>query len=214
MENEKVLEKIKKLFELSKNNPSKEEAISAACKAQELMQQYNIALAEVENVDITKEEPIGEVEIDVPAKKWKYSLARTVADNFRCKHFLHGKGTIVFFGHKTDVMIAAETFNYLFDMGNSLGNKLYREAKAKYGYADNVYNSCVIGFVEGIKEALAEQSKALMVVVPEDVKELYADHTKGFRRVRTSTPRAYNGEAFRTGKTAGYNAMKRNALEG
>jgi len=33
----KVIEKIQKLFALSSNNPSEEEAISAACKAQKLL---------------------------------------------------------------------------------------------------------------------------------------------------------------------------------
>jgi hypothetical protein len=214
MENEKILEKIKKLFELSKNNPSEEEAKSAALKAQELLAQYHIEYAEVENVDLDKAEPIGEVSIDTPAKKWKYTLAHIVADNFRTKHYWHGKEQVVFFGHKTDVMIAAETYIYLFEMGNQLANKLCREAKKLRGYADNVYNSCVMGFCAGIREALAEQSVALMVVVPEDVKDEYRAISTNFRTFHTSAPRAYNGDAFNQGRTAGYNAMRRNALEG
>ena len=214
MENEKIMEKIKKLFELSKNNPSEEEAKAAALKAQELLVQYHLEYAEVENIDLDKAEPIGEVAIDVASKKWKYSLARIVAEANRCTHFFRGKNRIVFFGHQTDVMVAAETFEYLFDMGNKLGNKLYREAKEKYGYADNVYNSCVVGFVEGIKEALAEQSKALMVIVPDDVKDAYAEHSRGFRSFRTSQVRAYDGAAYRTGKSAGHAAMGRKSLEG
>ena len=214
MENEKIMEKIKKLFELSKNNPSEEEAKAAALKAQELLVQYHLEYAEVENIDLDKAEPIGEVEVDVASKKWKYSLVKIVAQANRCTHFFRGKNHIVFFGHQTDALVAAETFEYLFDMGNKLGNKLYREAKEKYGYADNVYNSCVVGFVEGIREALAEQSKALMVIVPEDVKDAYTEHSRGFRSFRTSQVRAYNGEAYRTGKSAGHAAMGRKALEG
>lgn len=215
MENEKILEKIKKLFELSKNNPSEEEAKSAALKAQELMQEYDVTYSEVEGVDLSKPcEEIDTASVDVPAKKWKYALAHTVADNFKCKMFLHGKDCIVFYGHRTDANIAAETFKFLFDMGNRLGNKLYREAKARYERTENIYNSCVMGFVAGIREALNEQSKELMVLVPEDVKEQYADFSKGFRVAHTSSPSAYRGDAFRTGKQAGYNAMKRNALEG
>lgn len=214
MENEKVLEKVKKLFALAENNPSAEEAKSAALMAQKLMMENDIAMWEVENVDLEKKEEIGEEEIEVPAKKWKYTLAHTVADNFRVKFFLRGKGTFIFYGHKTDAKIAVETFKYLFNMGNKLGMKLYREAKEKYGYADDVYNSCVMGFCAGIREALAEQSKALMVIVPEDVKEAYKERSAGFKTSHTSAPRAYDAGAFNTGKTHGYNAMKRNALEG
>ena len=214
MENEKILEKIKKLFELANNNPSAEEAKSAALKAQELMAQYHVEYAQVNGVDLDKVEAIGEVGVDTPAKKWKYTLAKICADNFRVKHYWHGKAQCVFFGHQTDVMIAAETFWHLFDMGNSLANKLYREAKNAGKWTDNVYNSCVMGFCAGIREALAEQSKALMVIVPEDVKKEYADFSKGFRTFHTSSPRAYHGDAYETGRQHGYNAMRRNALEG
>ena len=214
MENEKILEKIKKLFELANNNPSAEEAKSAALKAQELMMQYHIEYAEVNGIDLDKAEPICEVGIDTPAKKWKYTLAKICADNFRVTHYWHGKGQVVFFGHKTDILIAADTFEYLFNMGNTLANRLYREAKAAGRWTDNIYNSCVMGFCAGIREALAEQSKALMVIVPEDVKETYADFSKGFRTFRSNAPRAYHGDAFETGRKQGYNAMRRNALEG
>lgn len=214
MENEKVLEKIKKLFALAENNPCEEEAKSAALMAQKLMVENDIDMWEVEGVDLNKTEEIGEEEIEVPAKKWKYTLAHIVADNYRVKFFLRGKGTFIFYGHKTDAKIAVETFKFLFNIGNKLGNKLYREAKERYGYADNIYNSCVMGFCSGIREALAEQSKALMVIIPEDVKEAYKERSAGFTVSHTSAPKAYNGDAFRQGKSAGYNAMRRNALEG
>ena len=215
MENSKIVETIKKLFELSKNNPSQEEAKSAALKAQEMLAKHNIDIAEVENLSADKEvEEITEECVDVPAKKWKYTLAHAVADNFRVKFFMNGKNRFIFYGHKTDVAIAIETFKYLFDVGNKLGMKLYREMKATRGYADNVYNSCVMGFCSGVREALAEQSKALMVILPEDVKEAYNERSRGFKVCHASAPRAYNGDAFRRGKERGYSAMKRNALEG
>lgn len=214
MENEKILEKIKKLFELAGNNPSAEEAKSAALKAQELMAEYDISMADVDGIDISKTEPIGEVEIDVPAKKWKYTLAQIIAPNFKTKHYWHGKEQVRFFGHQTDAIIAAETFQYLFDVGNSLANKLYREAKARGEITENIYNSCVMGFCEGIRQALGEQSVALMVVTPEDVKDEYKEFSRGFGSFRASRPAAYRSGAYSTGKQAGYNAMRRNALEG
>lgn len=214
MENEKILERIKKLFELSKNNPSEEEAKSAALKAQEMLAQYHIEYAEVENIDLDKIEEIDEVTVDIPAKKWKYTLATIVSQNFRCKHLYYGNSKLIFYGHKTDANVAAETFNYLFKMGNKIGNKLAREAREARGYANNIYNSCVMGFCEGVREALAEQSKALMVVVPEDVKEQFSVRTAGCTHRTVHNPRAYKNSAYDTGKTYGYNAMKRNALEG
>lgn len=212
--NEKVIAKIKKLFALASNNPSEEEAKLASLKAQELLAQYHIEYADVECIDLDEVEEIDEVSVELPPKKWKYQLAGIVAENFRCRHFYCGKYRLIFYGHTTDATIAAETYKYLFDIGNRLGNKLAREARIKHGFADNVYNSCVVGFCAGIRDALAEQSKALMVIVPEDVNTNYKTRIGNARTMRLSPVRAYNGEAYETGRKLGYNAMKRNTLCG
>lgn len=210
----KIIERIKKLFELSRNNPSEEEAKSAALKAQELMAQHGIELTEVEGVTLEKDEKIEEVWVDVPAKKWKYTLAHIVADNFRCKFFMCGRSSFIFYGHETDAHIASETFKYLFNVGNALGNKLYREAKKAGEWTDNVYNSAVMGFCEGIRKALSEQSVALMVVLPEDVKTQYEKRSENFKVSHSSAPHVYNGSAYHKGVEHGYNTMRRKELKG
>lgn len=212
MENEKIIAKIKKLFALAENNPSEEEAKTAALKAQELLAQYHIEYADVEEIDLDRVEELDEVIVDVPAKKWKYTLANIVAKNFRCKHFFYGKQRVVFYGHQTDAKIASETFKYLFNMGNRLGMRLYNEARNAYRNTNNIYNSCVLGFCRGIEQALAEQSRALMVIVPEDVKDGYEKKVSGARTMSISGISAYRGDAYERGRQQGYNAMKRNAL--
>ena len=213
--NARVLEQIKKLFELARNNPSAHEAQAATLKAQELMAKNDIEMAEVENVDLSKEpEEIDTSVVEVGAKKFKYPLAHTVADNFKCKFYLNGKNRIVFYGHRTDARIAAETFRFLFEMADKMGTRLHHQAYRRGERTDGIYNSCVMGFIAGVRDALAEQSKALMVIVPEDVKEQYAQFSRGFKVSHTRSPEAYRGGAYREGRQAGYNAMKRNALEG
>lgn len=217
MAQEKLLEKIKKLFELASNNPSKEEAESAALKAQELLNKHHLDYAQINGISFDKIDPIGKVGIGVTTKKWKYMLAEICSNNYRVTHFWSRCGKeekLVFYGHKTDVMIAAETFQYLYKMGDTLAKKLYREAKAAGELTENIYDSCVIGFCVGIKEALAEQSKALMVVVPDDVKEKYAEMTKGFSNRTVRPPKVYRAKAFNEGREHGYNAMRQKALEG
>ena len=51
MEKEKIIDKIKKLLELSKNNPNKEEAILALTKARELMFKHDINIENIEKDD-------------------------------------------------------------------------------------------------------------------------------------------------------------------
>ena len=84
---EKIIQTIRKILELSKNNPSEEEAKSAALKAQEMLAKYHIDMREVEAIDLDTVDSIEEVKVNLPAKKWNYKLATIIANNFRCKHF-------------------------------------------------------------------------------------------------------------------------------
>jgi len=214
---EKIIQTIRKILELSKNNPSEEEAKSAAMKAQELLAKYHIDMKEVESIDIDTVESIEEVRVDVPAKKWKYKLARIVADNFRCRHFYIGKSVLVFYGHKTDADVASETYKYLFNVGNRLAGREVDKVFGKTGTSANVYNSFVAGFCAGIEEALGEQCKALMIVTPEDVKTSFEEMSKNFGTMKGGAMRiganAYCREAYESGKTEGRHAIRSKQIE-
>lgn len=219
MENtEKITQTIHKLLELSKNNPSQEEAQSAALKAQELLAKYHLDLKSVEDIDLDENEEIAENEVIIPAKKWKYTLATIIAENFRCKHFYKGKGTLVFFGHKTDTEVAADTFKYLFIIGNKLAGREVDKVFGETGTSAGVYNSFVSGFCSGVRDALGAQSKALMIVVPEDVTESYTERMKGCRHMNLSgLSVGFNSgcfNAYQRGKEEGRNALGRRQLEG
>ena len=218
MKTEKIIQTIKKVLELSKNNPSEEEAKAAALKAQELLAKYHIDIAEVEGLDSDKLESIVEISVNVPSKKWKYTLAQIVADNFRCKHFYYGKGVVVFYGHKTDAEVAAETFKYLFDMGNRCAGRVVDKVFAQTGTSAGVYNSFVVGFCDGVSEALAKQCTALMLVVPQDVKDSYAEKTKDFKSMNCGAMKTRANEhcrnAYASGKEKGREAVSSKQLEG
>ena len=217
MTNEKIIQTIRKVLELSKNNPSEEEAQSAALKAQELLAKYHIDMKEVEDIDLDALESIEEVRVDIPAKKWKYQLAQIVADNFRCKHFYIGKHTLVFYGHKTDADIAAETFKYLFNIGNRLAGREVDRVFGETGTSANVYNSFVAGFCAGIEDGLSVQCKALMIVTPEDVKTSFAERTKSMKNMSCGAMRIglneHCMEAYSNGKTEGRHAVRSRQLE-
>ena len=214
---EKIIQTIRKILELSKNNPSEEEAKSAALKAQEMLAKYHIDMKEVESIDIDAVESIEEVRVDLPAKKWKYRLAKIVADNFRCKHFYIGKSILVFYGHKTDADIASETYKYLFDIGNRLAGREVDRVFGETGTSTNVYNSFVAGFCAGIEEALGEQCKALMIVVPEDVNTSFAEMSKNFGTMKGGALRIgineHCSEAYSRGKTEGRHAVRSKQIE-
>ena len=214
---EKIIQTIRKLLELSKNNPSEEEAKSAALKAQELLAKYHIDMKEVESIDIDAVESIDEVHVDLPAKRWKYRLAKIVANNFRCKHFYIGRGTLVFYGHKTDAYVASETFKYLFNVGNRLAGREVDRVFAKTGTSNNVYNSFVAGFCTGLEEALGEQCQALMIIMPEDVKTSFAEMSKDWKPMSGGALRigcnSHCRDAYESGKTEGRHAARSRQIE-
>lgn len=214
---EKIIQTIRKILELSKNNPSEEEAKSAALKAQELLAKYHLDMKEIESIDVDEVESIEEVRVNIPAKKWKYKLARIVADNFRCQHFYIGKSTLVFYGHKTDADVAAETYKYLFDIGNRLAGREVDKVFGETGTSANVYNSFVAGFCAGIEEALGEQCQALMIVTPEDVKTSFEEKSKNFGTMKCGALHiginAHCAEAYENGKTEGRHAVRSKQIE-
>ena len=213
MENEKIIEKIRKTLELSRNNPSEEEAKAAALMAQKLLAKYHIDMADVEAVDLDKDEPIEEVYVDLPAKKWKYELATAVAQNFRCKHIYYGKSRVCFYGHKTDATVAADTFKYLFDLGNILAGREVDRVFKQTGTSRNVYGSFCRGFAAGIKEALGEQCQALMLVIPQDVSDSYNEMSKNFRTMCTSHTSGVYRDIYEKGKQEGRSAVQSRKLE-
>lgn len=214
---EKIIQTIRKLLELSKNNPSEEEAQSAALKAQELLAKYHIDTASVESIDINTVNSIEEVRVSLQAKKWKYRLAKIVANNFRCKHFYIGKSTLVFYGYKVDADVAANTFKYLFDVGNRLAGREVDRVFAETGTSANVYNSFVAGFCAGIEEILNQQCKALMIVTPEDVKTSFEEMSKTMGTMKCGAlcigGNEHCRDAYENGKTEGRHAVRSRQIE-
>ncbi len=188
---EKIIEKIKKILELSRNNPSAEEAASAALKAQKIMAEYHIDIAEIEAVEDVKN--ISEKQVNVgKGNKWKYLRAGIIAKNFRCKHFYYGKSVVVFYGYKEDAVIAAMTFEFLYENGNRAANNYYQKRR-KEALQDNYYfngkgikNAFLVGYLQGIKESLEKQCTALMLVIPKQVEERYKDISSGFKKMQNN----------------------------
>lgn len=218
MRNEKIIQTIKKVLDLSRNNPSEEEAKAAALKAQQLLAKYNIKESDL--VDDTTSENIVEKYSDVGLAKWKYTLASIVARNFRCEMFMCGK-RVYFYGYETDTEVACQTFEYLYKVGDKKANAYVRKVRKEIGTTSGVYNNFVLGFSKGVKEALDAQCTALMIVISEEVKESYSEYSKGFGTRSTSISTKVNWqtagsaiEAHKNGYKEGKNAMASRQLEG
>lgn len=209
MMNEKMLTKIRNLFDLSKNNPNENEAIAAAMKAQELMAKYDIGIAEVEGVQINKEiaHMVYSNTEKHEMKKWKLSLCTVIAPNFKCRVYVHNKTDVVFYGYKDDATVALETFSFLYNTGNKLAVKYYNQMKKVGKSTKGVMNNYLMGFVSGIREALDTQCTALMIVVPKEVNESFDGLSSGWSTKKHSMKYNSKGDAYQKGKLDGKDVM-------
>ena len=215
MDTEKIIAKIKKILELSRNNPSKEEAKAAALKAQRLMAEYHLSESNIDGVKDIKR--IMEKPVNVgTGNKWKYGLADIISKNFRCKRFWEEKEVIYFYGYKEDAEVAAMTFKFLFDMGSKLATQYYQNKrnqakKSRIQFnGKGLKNAFLMGYVDGIKEVLDRQCTALMIVTPKKVEEAYVERSKDFTIFNPKITYKIGNEgekAREEGRIAGRNTM-------
>ena len=214
MSSENVVSLVKKLLALAESKVNEHEAKLAAMKAQELIAKYNIVISEEE--EESNEIETVDVEV-VTGKKWKINLSVLVANNFRCKCFWVGKRRCCFYGYKNDAEVAKEVFSFLFKQGNKCANNLVYKYKVTKGFTDGVYKSFIYGYLVGLEQSLGENSKALMLVVPNEVKSSYEDMMKKSNPDNKSISgyegnNTIIGNAYDEGVLTGRNVMRKREL--
>lgn len=227
MANKAIIDRIKKLLALAKNNTNTAEATAAALKAQKL-----IADNDVSKADLYQDEPenICEVvdETNIKGNPWAKRLASAIADNFRCRWYLSQDGTrdmwtgrvtttnlsVVFMGYETDAEAARVTFDRLYEVGTKLANAEARRVRNETGSAYGVKNSFLLGYVSGIRKELEKQSVALVLIRPKAVDDYADDRTKGFRTSRSTVRNAGYDSAYDRGQTAGRDSVRSARMKG
>ena len=215
MTNEKILNKIKNLLDLSTSS-NEHEAKAAALKAQELMAKYDINPQSV--VDTTSYmDEISHIFVNDDGKhsmkKWKCLLASIIANNFRCKLYFHGN-SVVFYGYKRDAEIASEVFKFLFTAGNRLAVRYYNSYKKAGKSTRGVMNAYLRGFAAGVREDLEKQCTALMIITPKEVTDTFEDMTKGWKSKSSKMTSAHDVDAYNTGKKDGKGVSAGRSIEG
>lgn len=209
---DKIVDKIQKLFALAGNNPSEKEAQAAALKAQKLIAQYNLNEAEL---NPTAEKISYEVVItSIKQHKFHNTLGNIIAQSFACRVILLDK-RITFFGRSDNAKAAASTMEFVCKAMQRGGHKATRDAGLQPGHtgAASVYNSYVTGFIIALRQAFAEQTVALAVVVPQDVHDEFSKRWPQTRQVRKScTQQGYSHNAFVAGQRDGATVLNKRAL--
>lgn len=207
----KMLDKVQKLLALAGNNPSEEEAKAAAMKAQKLIAQYNLDLS-----SLSSEEKIEYklLKAEHPNNNgYRGRLAGIIAPNFRCKAIYIGT-QVHFFGREGDVDTCVNVFNYLYKTMRTNGCRQERIARKEGRSAHGVANCYWLGFMNGLRDELGAQSKALAIIVPEDVKDKFAEKfpKAGVNNHMGVRHTGYDKDAYESGYTDGRSSMKRREL--
>jgi hypothetical protein len=207
---------IQNLLDLAGGTHSRDEAEAAMLKAQELMLKYRVSEDDLkpEDVKITTQQ----VMVDIGFKKvpfWVWQLAMVIADNFRCFTWKSSKwfdsnpdawtsGAYffqpVFMGTEDDVKIAVATFKFAVRAAKSLYRQFRDANGVNYAGDRNAYYR---GFVDGLRAKYRDQvqSKALIIVKPDQVVERHNEIAKGFRKGTASNANVWGSDSARE---AGY----------
>ena len=123
-ERDKVIERVRKLLALSANNPSENEAAAAAAKAQQILIEHNLSMAEVKDHETADEEDFEIVPVaNTTSKPWRRFLGAAVGELYFCKYFytttnVPGKrakrDVHTFVGAKHNIAVATMMFTYLY----------------------------------------------------------------------------------------------------
>lgn len=212
---EKIINKIKNLFDLANNNPNEHEALAAALKAQELMAKYNVQLEQIKEESAESRKITTEIHKQTgkhEMKNWKYGLAGIIAKNFRCKTFCYGSD-VAFYGYEEDAKIALQVFAYLYEVGNKFAIKYYNNCKKNGLPTKGAMNTYLIGFRAGVKSVLEKQCTALMIVVPEEVSAKYDIIIADARKVTHNVSNNGDTRAYDAGKRDGKDVAQARSLE-
>lgn len=179
---EKIIQKIQKLLNLSNNSAATDaEALAAMQMAQKLMATYNIEASNLAEIEAAQENVITvkcEHKWDAGYRK---SLASVMAENYRCKCYMYGS-SVMFMGNENDAKIAKSAFEFAYKFIMRRGNQEADRVRNQGYSAKGVFNSYAWGFIQGLKEVLEAQSRALMIVVPENVKNAFNEMSFGKAR--------------------------------
>lgn len=211
---EKLVEKIKKMMALADNNPSEEEALSAALQAHKLMVKYNIHEDEV-TLEEVKEDIISvfsQQKHNSHLKAWRKQLGAVVASAFRCKCYVSGQD-VVFRGYKEDAQVALEVYLMLYTVGNKVSRDAKNEQIENTGTGKGAYNSVAVGFLHGVKSAFDQQCTALMIVTPKEVEEDWNIFSMDFIHKKQRVV-SVDKKLYEKGYSEGKKAVKGRSIEG
>ena len=159
-EKESILKRIQKLLKLSvENGASENEAMQAADKAQKLLQEHNLSIADIKDED--QVEPMDSEDVEVDRDLWKGYIRNSTAKLYFCKTYTTMKldrhyrriKVITFVGRKSNRLVATEMCKYFI---NTIERLTAEEFKAVPGSRASI-NKMSHAFKQGAASRLSRR---------------------------------------------------------
>lgn len=210
---DRIANKIQHLLNKTVENGATEaEAQQALLLAQKLMAKYNI---ELEQQTGSKDFKCSLEETKVKPNPRNNALGNIIANSFAVKGIIYG-GKWAFFGREANAKAAAEALKFIHKTLEAGIRRVCAEhgLKSSERGAAFYYNAYALGFINGLKEAMAAQTKALCVVVPEDVNNKFNEKFPKLNQYRGKGMQYHHDrDAYAQGQRDGRSAMDRRSLQ-
>lgn len=208
-----IANKIQQLLNKTvENGASEAEAKTALLMAQKLMAKYNI---ELEQQTGSKDFKCSLEETKVKPNPRNNALGNIIANSFAVKGIIYG-GKWAFFGREANAKAAAEALKFIHNTLEAGIRRVCSEhgLKSSERGAAFYYNAYALGFIRGLQEAMAAQTKALCVVVPEDVNNKFNEKFPKLNQYRGKGMQYHHDQdAYAQGQRDGRSAMDRRSLQ-
>ena len=163
-EKESILNRIQKLLKMStENGASENEAMLAADKAQKLLQEHNLSIADIK--DDSQAEPMDSEDVEVDRDLWKGYIRNATAKLYFCKTYTTMKldthykkvKVITFVGRKSNRMVATEMCKYFINTVNRLADEEFREVPGSRASINKMAHAFKQGAASKLSSRLKER---------------------------------------------------------
>ena len=188
-----IVEKIRKIYTLSMNNPSEEEAALASEKVKELLTRYQIDMKDV-LIEKNEVEDVTFRAFNKTIPGWISMLSAIVAVHHSCFAYITNSNLerkIQFVGLPSDIEVAEYTFEYLKNVVTTLTRGVKTPLRTNGRSFKNSYR---LGVITGIESRLKELREKRNRTMPEEkalvvVKDAKVKKYRAALRLRKGGPR-------------------------
>ncbi|WP_051445028.1 DUF2786 domain-containing protein [Desulfocurvus vexinensis] len=162
----RLLDKVRKLLALA-GSDNEHEAAAAAAKAQALLAEHNLSLADVPADETGTSAWTAEHRTRKCLEKWAHRLAFHTAEAFGCQYFHDCNGRTSFVGCGADPEVCAWTFGYLYRTLLRLGSRYMGRPDSRRRFrGSRSKNRARAAYLYGLAQTVGQRLQAQSLITP------------------------------------------------